>query len=81
MYHNDFKNGFNNTMQMLIKWKTWLQRQRQKGIRTKSFVGGKNTVYIKAKVATNPEEISAASNAKQASAKKAASALGHQWSH
>ena len=68
-------------MQLLIKWKTRLQRQRKKGIRTKSFVRGKNTVYIEAKAGTNPEEMSAASNAKQGSAKKAASALGHQWSH
>ena len=67
-------------MQLLIKWKSQLQRQRKKGIRTKSFVRGKNTVYIKVKVGTNPEEISVASNAKQASAKKVASALGHQWS-
>ena len=41
------------------KWKIRLQRQRKKDI-------------IEAKVGTNPKEISAASNAKQASAKKAA---------
>ena len=76
-----FKNGFNNTIQLLIKWKSRLQGQRKKGIRTKSFVRGKNTFYIEAEVETNPEEITAASNAKQASAKNSASALGHQWSH
>ena len=37
-------------MQLLIKWKSRLQRQRKKGIGTKSFVRGKNTVYIEAKV-------------------------------